>query len=179
MTKPDQVIQQEQRLKTFFLNGNFEAGDYTLVQPNLQFASSIVYPQDIDILGFDFGFQGSSSTTGSVVPPGTFIWPILCALVIGLGQSTPSYNILTAIIGQPVTNILAFLNGANGYIPATGDRPELILQTDSATLMFPVGSYVHVPANMPISIYLSLSNNGPYDAVAANAVLYVRESPIV
>jgi len=175
-TPVDILPQSTRRIDTFFLNGNFEATDYTLTPPTLQFASAIVYPQDLEIVGYNFGFQGVSSLTGTQVPPGTFVFPILCALV--LGTQNPMFSILNPVVGQAITQIIAFLNGANSYIPAstTLQRPELVGQTANVTWTAPVGYAIRVPANTPISLYLGASNNGPFDSVNANAILYMTKA---
>ena len=175
-TPVDVLPATTRRVETYFLNGNFEATDYTLTPPTLQFASAIVYPQDLEIVGYNFGFQGTSSLTGTQVPPGTFVFPILCALV--LGTQNPMFSILNPVVGQAITQIIAFLNGANAYIPASTilQRPELVAQTGNITWTAPLGHAIRVPANTPVSLYLGPSNNGPFDAVSANAVLYMTKA---
>lgn len=161
----------------FFLNGTLFGPAYTLPPPTLVFLSAIVYPKDLEIIGYEFGFQGISTFTGPYIPTLNLGFPITALVVIG--TQNPVFSIQNPIVGQALTSILAAIDGGNAYIPANGaavpPRPETVSQTATTSAMFPQGNVIPLSANTPISMYCSLSNNSTFDAVNAAAIIYVRE----
>lgn len=161
----------------FFLNGTLFGPQYVLPPPGLQFLSAIVWPRDIEIQGYEFGFQGLSTFTGPLIPGMGVPFPIFTIIVIG--TASPTFSINNPIVGTAITQILCGIDGGNAYIPANAmavpARPETVSQTNVISETFQDGFAIKVPANSPISLYGSLSNNSIFDLLNADAVIYATE----
>lgn len=157
----------------------------------------IGYPQfpgqavlvDSQSFGTDYwitGYQASlvgqcsiSNTSLQARPSGSYPWPVLGMLVLGI--QTPLYALpqnVTPILQNPqgvsVSEPLFTIQAWGGYLPASvvgPGRDESIVGSAVATRSFETGFAVYLPANKQVSLYLALQGTTVLDMGIFNVTL--------
>jgi hypothetical protein len=176
------------RIQAFSITGEIAGPAYiaavgvpfTNTTDNFYLMSSFVWPRDLDIVSWQFTYEGYSSVLG---PNQNLI------AAIAVGVNSLVFGINSAQGSNTFSNsILAVLDGAPTYYPAgvssagtppqpVANSPAISVQSGDLSMTYPDDQRYHLAANCPISLYGALSAGTIYDDIFAAFVMNAVESP--